>query len=186
MLRALNPESSYGSPENHFFSAPSVMPSVWGGDDDSMTLEMITEDGGEDGEGDEEIGALLSQISTLHSRKITSYKRLLERAQLSSAAQLHALQAEVQMLKRQLQNGNGHTNHSSIPTVSTDGLCRKCGRKKGYWSGFRGFDEDEDDDSEEVDDLVAVLKGPSGKYDFDERAVRKIVRRMGREARGRL
>ncbi|KAF8915719.1 hypothetical protein CPB85DRAFT_1293006 [Mucidula mucida] len=167
--RASGPTSSYGSPENHFFSAPSVMPSVWGGDDDSMTLEMITEDGGEDGEGDEEIGALLSQISTLHSRKITSYKRLLERAQLSSAAQLHALQAEVQMLKRQLQNGNGHTNHSSIPTVSTDGLCRKCGRKKGYWSGFRGFDEDEDDD-----------------YDFDERAVRKIVRRMGREARGRL
>ncbi|KAF9012264.1 WD40 repeat-like protein [Hymenopellis radicata] len=185
MLRALNPENSYGSPENHFFSAPSVMASVWGGDDDGMTLEMITEDGGEDGEGDEEIGALLSQISTLHSRKITSYKRLLERAQLSSAAQLHALQAEVQMLRQQLRNGNGHTNHNNIPTVSTDGLCRKCGRKKGYWSGFRGFDED-DDDGEEVDDLVAVLKGPSGKYDFDERAVRKIVRRMGREARGRL
>ncbi|EEB94541.1 hypothetical protein MPER_06629, partial [Moniliophthora perniciosa FA553] len=29
-------------------------------------------------------------------------------------------------------------------------------------------------------------KGPDGKWNFDEKGVRKIVKKMGREARGRL
>lgn len=151
-----------------------------------MSLEMITEDGDENGEGDEEIGALLSQVSSLHSKKITSYKRLLERAQLSSAAQLHALQAEVQLLRQQLRNSNGNVNPNSAPLLSTDGLCRKCGKKKGYWSGFRGFDDDDEEDGQEDGDLASILKGVTGRYDFDERAVRKIVRRMGKDNRKRL
>ena len=38
----------------------------------------------------------------LHTTKTTSLKRLLERSQASAAAQLHALQAEVAMLRSQL------------------------------------------------------------------------------------
>ncbi|SJL06382.1 uncharacterized protein ARMOST_09718 [Armillaria ostoyae] len=181
LLSLTENSTSYGSPENHFFSASAVIPSVWATDDDNATLDLITEDGDEH-EGDEELAGLLSQISTLHSRKITSYKRLLERAQLSSAAQMHALQAEIQVLKEQLQNGSGHA-HNPVPIISGEGLCRQCRRKKGYWDGYRGVEDNEDD---EVDgDLAVILKG-KGKSDFDENAVRRIVRRMGRDARGRL
>ncbi|KAK0233809.1 hypothetical protein IW262DRAFT_1488083 [Armillaria fumosa] len=181
LLSLTENSTSYGSPENHFFSASAMIPSVWATDDDNATLDLITEDGDEH-EGDEELAGLLSQISTLHSRKITSYKRLLERAQLSSAAQMHALQAEIQVLKEQLQGGSGHA-HNPVPMISGEGLCRQCRRKKGYWDGYRGIEDNEDD---EVDnDLAAILKG-RGRYDFDENAVRRIVRRMGRDARGRL
>ena len=41
----------------------------------------------------------LEGVHGLHMRKLLHYKRLLERAQASSAAQLHALQAEVRMLR---------------------------------------------------------------------------------------
>ncbi|KAK0199028.1 hypothetical protein F5146DRAFT_1021851 [Armillaria mellea] len=179
LLSLTENSTSYGSPENHFFSASAVIPSVWATDDDNATPDLITED---EHEGDEELAGLLSQISTLHSRKIISYKRLLERAQLSSAAQMHALQAEIQVLKEQLQNGSGHI-HNPVPMISGEGLCRQCRRKKGYWDGYRGVEDNED---EEVgDDLAVILKG-KGKYDFDENAVRRVVRRMGRDARGRL
>ncbi|KAG6913432.1 hypothetical protein DXG01_006840, partial [Tephrocybe rancida] len=63
--------------------------SVWGETDD---MEMLTDVG--EGEVDEEMSASLAHISALHARKILHYKRLLERAQASAAAQLHALQAE--------------------------------------------------------------------------------------------
>ncbi|KAK0208905.1 hypothetical protein DFS33DRAFT_483235 [Desarmillaria ectypa] len=182
LLSLTENSTNYGSPENHFFSASAVIPSVWATDDDNMTLDMITEDGDEH-EGDEELAGLLSQISTLHSRKITSYKRLLERTQLSSAAQLHALQAEIQVLKEQLQNGNGHA-YNPAPMVSGEGLCRQCRKKKGYWDGYRGVKDNEDDEGVD-DDLAVILKG-KGKSNFDENAVRRIVRRMGRDARGRL
>jgi pyrimidine and pyridine-specific 5'-nucleotidase len=136
----------------------------------------------------QQLSVMLSSISTLHSRKITNYKRLLERTQLSSAAQLHALQAEVYVLKQKLQsqpnnqvNGNGDALGES-----SDALCAKCGGKRtgrgGYWSGFRGF-EDEDSGEETEHDLALVLRG---KNDFDEKEVRKAVRGLKREARGRL
>lgn len=181
LLSLTEKSTGYGSPENHFFSTSAMIPSVWATDDDNTTLDMVTEDGDEY-EGDEELAGLLSQISSLHSRKITSYKRLLERAQLSSAAQLHALQAEIQILKEQLQNGGGHT-HNPVPMISGEGFCRQCRKKKGYWDGYRG--EDDEDDEGVDDDLAFVLKG-KGKYNFDEKAVRRIVRHMGRAARGRL
>ncbi|KAF9269792.1 hypothetical protein L218DRAFT_850457 [Marasmius fiardii PR-910] len=177
------------SPENHFFSVstPSVIPSVWGGDDDT-SLDMITEDAGELGEPDEELLPLLTQISTLHSQKITSYKRLLEHAQLSSAAQLHALQAEIHMLRQQLQSRGFQTQNVSL---DIDVLCSNCSTtKKGYWGGMRGQgDEELGEDVDGTDELVKVLnggRGPNGKSIFDEKAVRRVVKRMGREARSRL
>ncbi|KAL0575434.1 hypothetical protein V5O48_006550 [Marasmius crinis-equi] len=185
------------SPENHFFSlsgtgAPTGIPSVWG--DDDMSLDMITEDAGELGEADEDLLPLLTQISTLHSQKITSYKRLLERAQLSSAAQLHALQAEIHMLRQQLQSHGGQGQQPRGIQLDIDVLCSNCSARKsknGYWGGMRNQDESEDEgDMDGTDELVRVLngqgKGPNGKWRFDEKAVKRVVKRMGREARGRL
>ncbi|KAE9394213.1 hypothetical protein BT96DRAFT_1048532 [Gymnopus androsaceus JB14] len=60
-------------------------------------------------------------------------------------------------------------------------------------AGWRGFESDEEEEEYGNDDgggeLVAALRGlgrdPSSKYIFDETRVRKVIKRMGREARGR-
>lgn len=72
----------------------------------------------------------------IHTRKILHYKRLLERAQASTAAQLHALQAEVRVLRHSPSEAVVHVSHQLLDTA--DGLC-VCGSKKrkGYWSGHR-------------------------------------------------
>ncbi|KAH7877376.1 uncharacterized protein C8R40DRAFT_1095821 [Lentinula edodes] len=210
------------SPENSVPSVPvgpaSNVPSMWTAGEDSfdgdfsMDLDMITEENSDTllG-GDSELVPLLNEINTLHNRKLTSYKRLLERAQHSSAAQLHALQAEVRMLREQLQNGGGGGRTGNRGLLIGNGqdeldglldgggyLCSNCGGpggkgKRRYWAGWRGFESDnEEDDFDDGDggELVAALRGlgrdTSGKYIFDEQRVRKVVRRMGREARGRL
>ncbi|KAF8882141.1 hypothetical protein BD779DRAFT_946233 [Infundibulicybe gibba] len=81
--------------------------SVWDGDD--MTLEMVTDIN--DGDVDEEMDTALSNILAMHTRKILLYKRLLERAQASASAQLHALQAEVRVLRE-----HGQPTHERIPS----------------------------------------------------------------------
>ncbi|KAJ6498518.1 hypothetical protein C8R47DRAFT_971816, partial [Mycena vitilis] len=69
----------------------------------------------------------LEAVRALHSRKCLSLKRLLERAHASSAAQLHALQAELQMLRAQ-----------PPPSMPSE----ECSCKKGYWSGYSHPDDD--------------------------------------------
>ncbi|RPD65381.1 hypothetical protein L226DRAFT_550735 [Lentinus tigrinus ALCF2SS1-7] len=162
--------------------SPSIMLTsedepFWDGDD--MTLEMVTDVN--DGEVDEDMQSALDGVHGLHMRKLLHYKRLLERAQASSAAQLHALQAEVRMLRereRQQQQGG---------TMSLDpddeGYC-VCGgkKKKGYWSGYRGS---EDDGIGGEVDLATVLKG-DGSGGFNEIEVRRVVRGLSRDDRMRL
>ncbi|KAJ7182867.1 hypothetical protein C8R43DRAFT_868825 [Mycena crocata] len=80
-----------------------------------------------DGEVDEEFNEALDAVRALHSRKCVALKRLLERAHASSAAQLHALQAELQMLRAQ-----------PPPAMPTE----ECSCKKGYWSGYALPDDD--------------------------------------------
>lgn len=186
---------------------------VAGEESSSFDLDMITEDLEENSDtllgGDSDLVPLLNQVNSLHTRKVTSYKRLLERAQHNSAAQLHALQAEVRMLREQLQNGGGGGRkiqgliRSGNDEDDLDGLldsgylCSNCGGRGGkgkrkYWAGWRGFESSDDDGDGNSDgrELVAALRGvgrdASGKYMFDEKRVRKVVKRMGREARGRL
>ncbi|KAJ3739046.1 hypothetical protein DFH05DRAFT_1407840 [Lentinula detonsa] len=214
--------AGFFSPENSIPLVPvgpasSAVPSVWtAGEDEgdfSMDLDMITEENSDTllG-GDSDLVPLLNQINTLHTRKLTSYKRLLERAQHSSAAQLHALQAEVRMLREQLQSGSDRgrrvgnrglligNGEDELEALLDGGgyLCSKCGGpggrgKRKYWAGWRGFgsdDEEEDVEEGDADELVSVLRGMgrdgAGKYMFDEKRVRRVVKKMGREARGRL
>ena len=137
----------------------------------------------------------LAQVQVLHTRKILYLKRLLERAQASAAAQLHALQAEVRVLRESTGGLSAHSHHSHSHALSKDGDDRcVCGgkRRKGYWAGFRdddGDDSDGDDaqgrDNEDYGKrLVRALKGKGNE--FSERDVRKALRGLGREGRMRL
>ncbi|KAJ3977992.1 hypothetical protein EV361DRAFT_967859 [Lentinula raphanica] len=203
------------SPENSLPHVPvgpaSTVPSMWTAGEDSfegdfsMDLDMITEENSDTllG-GDSDLVPLLNQINALHTRKLTSYKRLLERAQHSSAAQLHALQAEVRMLREQLQlnGGSGGRRGGGRGLLIGNGEDELEGfldggpggkGKRKYWAGWRGFDSDDEEDDlndGDGDELVVALRGigrdASGKYMFDEKRVRRVVKKMGREARGRL
>ncbi|EDR09874.1 uncharacterized protein LACBIDRAFT_318148 [Laccaria bicolor S238N-H82] len=147
----------------------------WDGDD--MTMEMVTDL--DDGDVDEEMETALSDIMAMHTRKILHYKRLLERAQASTAAQLHALQAEVRVLRHSPGEAVVHPSHQLLDTVCV------CGgkKKRGYWSGYRD-DFDEEDGDGDVD-LARALRG-DGKGSFNETEVRKALRGLGREGRMRL
>lgn len=172
--------------------------SVWDGDD--MTLEMVTDVN--DGDVDEDVSAYsrkrgkprthadgfalqmdksLNDVLTLHTRKILHYKRLLERAQASAAAQLHALQAEVRVLReRERQFDQGGLG--AVMAMDAERYCVCGGKKrKGYWSGYR---DDEDEDDGDVD-LVIALRG-DGKGGFSESEVRRAMRGLNRDARMRL
>ncbi|KAG5650231.1 hypothetical protein H0H81_000244, partial [Sphagnurus paluster] len=161
--------------------------SAWGGETDDMTMELLTDI--DDGDVDEEMASALERVQELHSRKILHYKRLLERAQASAAAQLHALQAEVRVLR---EGSHAHPQHNSYHALGAgdDDRC-VCGgkRRKGYWAGYRDDGEDDSDlddaDGEEYGRRLArVLKGRGN--DFSEKEVRKALRGLDREGRMRL
>ncbi|KXN92108.1 hypothetical protein AN958_09162 [Leucoagaricus sp. SymC.cos] len=154
--------------------------SVWEGED-SLSVDLITD--ANDGDIDEEMSSALDQILAMHTRKILHYKRLLERAQASAAAQLHALQAEVRMLREQTgSNLEGYNNQQLQLTGDPEGFCVYGGRKrKGFWSGYQ---EDDDDDDREAD-LAKALRG-DGKGSFNEKEIRRALRGLGREDRMRL
>ncbi|KAH9476093.1 F-box/WD repeat-containing protein 7 [Psilocybe cubensis] len=150
----------------------------WDGDD--MSLEMVTDVN--DGDVDEEMDTALQNILQMHTRKILHYKRLLERAQASTAAQLHALQAQVRVLRESGASGAGVTHVNQLLADADDvGLCVCGGKKrKGYWSGYR-----DDEEYDDAGDLSKALRG-DGKGQFNELEVRKALRGLGREERMRL
>jgi len=128
-----------------------------------------------------QIQAAQNQVMSIHMKKVLHYKRLLERAQASTAAQLHALQAEVRVLKekeRQRENG-GYTDAALL---IGDDFCVCGGRKRGsdYWSGYREGNADDN-----PGDLPSALRG-DGSGGFNEIEVRKGTRGLTREDRMRL
>ncbi|KAF7292411.1 WD-REPEATS-REGION domain-containing protein [Mycena chlorophos] len=87
-----------------------------------------------DGEVDEEFNEALDVVAKLHGKKISALKRVLERAHASTHAQLHALQAEIQILR----------SAQPVPTLSSE----ECVCKKGsYWSAYALPEDDPDADS---------------------------------------
>ena len=149
----------------------------WDGDD--MSLEMVTDVN--DGDVDEDMDTALQGILNMHTRKILHYKRLLERAQASTAAQLHALQAQVRALREALPSAVSSAQVHQLLGADIDGLC-VCGgkRRKGYWSGYR-----DDEEYDDAGDLAKALRG-DGKGQFSELEVRKALRGLGRDERMRL
>lgn len=125
----------------------------------------------------------LNEVHKLHLRKLLHYKRLLERAQASSAAQLHALQAEVKLLRERDRDRENIQSANPFAVADTDDFCVCGGKKrKGYWSGFR---EAEDDEPGGEVDLTTAIKGV-GNGIFNEIEVRKAVRGLSRDDRMRL
>ena len=121
----------------------------------------------------------LESVLSMHTRKILHYKRLLERTQASSAAQLHALQAEVRVLREKDQPANT----AALGLSADESLFCVCGGKKstGYWSGYR----DDEGQGEGVADLASALKG-DGQGGFNENEMKKAIRGLSRDDRMRL
>ncbi|KAI0929381.1 hypothetical protein AcV7_005249 [Taiwanofungus camphoratus] len=153
--------------------------SMWDGDD--MTLDMVTDAG--DGEIDEEMRGALQAVLGVHTRKVLHLKRLLERAQASTAAQLHALQAEVRLLRDRERESAQVGVLDNLEGADDDRYC-VCGgrRRREYWSGYRG---NEDDGVGVEVDLATALRG-DGSGGFNEIEVRRAVRGLGRDDRMRL
>ncbi|CCM00040.1 uncharacterized protein FIBRA_02066 [Fibroporia radiculosa] len=132
---------------------------TWDGDD--MTLDMVTDV--DEGDIDEEMESALQTVLTLHTRKLLHYKRLLERAQASTAAQLHALQAEVRLLRDRERE---REQTGAMLLEEDDDMFCACGgkKRKDYWSGYRGG---EDDGMAGEIDLATALRG-DGSGSFNE------------------
>jgi pyrimidine and pyridine-specific 5'-nucleotidase len=58
---------------------------------------------------------------SMHTKKLLHYKRLLERAQAATAAQLHALQAEARVL-RERERQREDSGAASLLTAGDDSL----------------------------------------------------------------
>jgi pyrimidine and pyridine-specific 5'-nucleotidase len=122
----------------------------------------------------------LDEVHKLHTRKLLHYRRLLEHAQASTAAQLHALQAEIHLLR---EKGESAPTHPLLTAGDTGDYCVCGGKKrKDYWSGYRG--EDENEESRGEVDLATALKGINGT--FNEMEVRRAIRTLTRDDRMRL
>lgn len=125
----------------------------------------------------------LQAVLGVHTRKVLHLKRLLERAQASTAAQLHALQAEVRLLRDRERESAQVGVLDNLEGADDDRYC-VCGgrRRREYWSGYRG---NEDDGVGVEVDLATALRG-DGSGGFNEIEVRRAVRGLGRDDRMRL
>lgn len=137
---------------------------------DEMDMEMLTEVL-EGGEIDDDFQAALDQITRAHTTKITELKRLLEQTQSSSAAQLHALQAELRLLRSSLEEERVSARKAELKR-DKDRLSR----------GAQGFHHSQSQGQDSTEwDLAHVLRGK-----FDEIGVRKAVRSLSMADRLRL
>ena len=115
----------------------------------------------------------LNQVASVHSNLLSHYKRLLQQAQASTASQLHALQAELHVLRRTLEDEKRKAREAELQwdRERMAGSMRRHGTKP----------------STEMNDmdLISALRG-DGKGEFNEIAVRKAVRSLKLADRMRL
>ena len=115
--------------------------------------------------------SILQQIRLLHNKRLSHFKRLLEQAQSSTAAQLHALQAEIQHLRVALDEERMRTQELDM---ERDRIQRRIAQSS---SQFRLEDD--------AVDLAKALRG-DGKGNFSETDVKKAVRGLKLPDRLRL
>ena len=143
----------------------SVVDSVWARTvDDSEGLDLITID---EADADDDFIQALEHINAVHLDKVTHYKRLLERAQSANAAQLHALQAELRIVRGEYQAAT----ETPRPQLTLD-------------THFRNSAPTEDSTYQDVD-LAMALRG-DGRGNFNETEVKKAVRSLRQPDRMRL
>lgn len=93
---------------------PSATGSVWEGDGNTATSFGMETEIQEHDDLDEELAQAIHAVQDAHVKKITHYKRLLEQAQSSSASQLHALQAELRLLRAQLDRERSISHQNEL------------------------------------------------------------------------
>ncbi|KAG8913829.1 hypothetical protein FRC01_004367 [Tulasnella sp. 417] len=143
-----------------------------GGD---MTLDMITDV--DENEFDEDLQEAFEELRHTFMRKLIHYKRLLEQSQASSASQLHALQAELRLLRVQVD--------SERKTMRD--LEMRAGRdREALFTERRQRSQMQLDMSAGggVFD-IAALRG-DGRGSFDEAEVKRVVRSLRLSDRMRL
>ncbi|KAG8924803.1 hypothetical protein FRC02_010191, partial [Tulasnella sp. 418] len=193
------------SPTNHFLHPPpsldgdpwsggessyaskSMGPGIYGDDDYDgpyeesqsavMTLEMLTEV--DENEMDEDLQLAFDDLQKLFMKKLIHYRRLLEQAQASSASQLHALQAELRLLRLQIEEERQATRDLEIRAGKDREalVVERRNRTKlladASVSGGGSFD------------IISSFRG-DGQGSFDEAEVRKVVRSLRMSDRMRL
>ena len=116
----------------------------------------------------------LNKVASVHSNLLSHYKRLLQQAQASTASQLHALQAELHVLRRSLEDEKRKARDAEMQwdreRISGSAKIR----------GSRHSTEAND-----VVYLIGALRG-DGKGEFNGTAVRKAVRSLKLADRMRL
>lgn len=122
------------------------------------------------------MSSALDQLLAMHTRKILHYKRLLEHAQVSAAAQLHALQAEVQLLRDQATGPAQHPRPTSNPEAFCSCAARKC---KGFWS------DDDDQGNNGPTDVAKALCSDSQGH-FSEKEIKQALRGLSQSDRMKL
>ncbi|CEL57396.1 F-box/WD repeat-containing protein 7 OS=Homo sapiens GN=FBXW7 PE=1 SV=1 [Rhizoctonia solani AG-1 IB] len=145
--------------------------------EDEMTMELITEidDGGE---LDEDMQAALRAIHLTHVKKLTHYKRLLEGAQTSSASQLHALQAELRMLRAKLEEERRKKRELEM-SANKDREALKVAQMRS------ALQQPQPASMNASVDLSTLLRG-DGQGGFNETEIRRAVRAMRASDRLRL
>ncbi|KAH7100036.1 hypothetical protein BKA62DRAFT_673090 [Auriculariales sp. MPI-PUGE-AT-0066] len=138
----------------------------WAGTaDESDGLDLITVD---EADADDDFIQALENINNVHLDKVTHYKRLLERAQSANAAQLHALQAELRMVRGELQGAT----EARAPQLTLD-------------THFASNNNARDESFYQDVDLAMAIRG-DGRGNFNETEVKKAVRSLKQPDRMRL
>lgn len=109
---------------------PSATGSVWEGDGNTATSFGMETEIMEHDDVDEDLADAIDAVQIAHSRKVLHFKRLLESAHSNSASQLHALQAELKLLRATLDKERA-INHQNELARDRDRLSlslRKVGR----------------------------------------------------------
>ncbi|KAG8905601.1 hypothetical protein FRB99_008599 [Tulasnella sp. 403] len=143
--------------------------------DGAMTLDMVTDV--DENEFDEDLQVAFNEMRLIFMKKLIHYKRLLEQAQASSASQLHALQAELRLLRVQVE-----TERKTMRDLEA-----RAGRdREALFSERRHRSQLQLDMSTGggVFD-VAALRG-DGRGSFDETEVKRVVRSLRMSDRMRL
>lgn len=149
---------------------PSATNSVWNDNHTITSFGMETEIV-ENDDVDEDLLSAMDAVQSAHMRRITHYKRLLEQGQSSAASQLHALQAELKLLRGTLDKERA-ISHENELARDRDRLALTLQKKETA--------------VEELPfDLASILRG-DGKGGFNESDVRRAIRSLQIPERMRL
>ncbi|KAG8844027.1 hypothetical protein FRB91_002911, partial [Serendipita sp. 411] len=153
------------------FIPPSARNSVWNGDGNTVTSFGMETEILEHDDVDEDLITAIDAVQTAHMRRITHYKRLLEKAQTNSASQLHALQAEVKLLRGTLEKERAKSRETELAR-DRDRLALSMQKKTAQSEGLPS-------------DLASILRG-DGNGGFNEADVRRVIRGLHMSDRMRL